>query len=373
MWLSQKKYEHEVFISHAFEDKGAIADELNARLKNSKVKTWYSGDQLVTGEDLHELIEEAIGQSRFGIIVFSKTFITKDWAKRELNWLESREKDGSKVILPIRHEISIEELAAFSPRIASRVCFDGAKGIDYLVEKVSGEIKRVRTVAIQRKRRRILLTSILAFIAILITGFVSYKIITHKPTAEQINIAIEKRISDLQTIVTNRYVRDLKANGTPIRESQIDSIKKTYNSFKSYFRNEYEFYDGYTTVRGRKKVEDRIGRDVVLMADEPRYGFNSANLYWASLPMGDGFRNAGYSLINNEEVDFTWKGEKTPTGYSVQVHYVNELRFINISFTFPPQSTGIKRHEMTLLGLPSSEIYLFEVGPDDEWHLTKIE
>lgn len=60
--------------------------------------------------------------SKFGIVVFSKSFLKrKKWTEYELSGLFAREKDGRKVILPIWHDISREDLIAYGPAFADRL------------------------------------------------------------------------------------------------------------------------------------------------------------------------------------------------------------------------------------------------------------
>src|SRR5689334_17655433 len=104
MWFIGKSYAHEVFISHAVEDKGSIADELHQRLVAGNIRVWYSGKNLISGKDISPLIYTALHNSRFGAMVFSPNFFASDWTVKELNWFEAQEKrEKEDLILPILH------------------------------------------------------------------------------------------------------------------------------------------------------------------------------------------------------------------------------------------------------------------------------
>ena len=59
---------------------------------------------------------------RYGIVVFSKAFLNKKkWTEHELNALFAKEEPSKKVILPIWHGISREDLIQYSPAFADRL------------------------------------------------------------------------------------------------------------------------------------------------------------------------------------------------------------------------------------------------------------
>ena len=112
--------EHDVFISHATEDKESFVNELVEELKKRNVKVWVDDLKIKWGDPLRKSIDEGLKKSRFGIVVISKHFIAKGWTQYELDGLFEKEMSEGKVILPIWHEITKKEVQAFSPTIAGR-------------------------------------------------------------------------------------------------------------------------------------------------------------------------------------------------------------------------------------------------------------
>ena len=112
--------EHDVFISHATEDKESFVNELVEELKKRNVKVWVDDLKIKWGDPLRKSIDEGLKKSRFGIVVISKHFIAKGWTQYELDGLFEKEMSGGKVILPIWHEITKKEVQAFSPTLAGR-------------------------------------------------------------------------------------------------------------------------------------------------------------------------------------------------------------------------------------------------------------
>lgn len=111
----------DVFLSHATEDKDFV-DPLAKALKGAGISVWYDKDSMSWGDDLRTSIDRGLANSRYGIVVFSKAFLEKKhWTVHELNGLFARERLGKKVILPIWHNISAEDLLAYSPAFADRL------------------------------------------------------------------------------------------------------------------------------------------------------------------------------------------------------------------------------------------------------------
>lgn len=110
----------DVFICHASEDKSFV-DSLADELRKAGMEVWYDAFQLGWGDDLRSAIDNGLKNSLFGIVVFSKSFLLgKKWTEYELNGLFAREEKGKKVILPLWHKITRDDIAQYSPSLADR-------------------------------------------------------------------------------------------------------------------------------------------------------------------------------------------------------------------------------------------------------------
>ena len=85
---------------------------------------WYDESTLRVGDSLREKIDQGLANSRFGVVVLSRHFFGKEWPKKELNGLFSREEEGDTRILPIWHEISKDEVVRHSPMLADKVALN---------------------------------------------------------------------------------------------------------------------------------------------------------------------------------------------------------------------------------------------------------
>lgn len=119
---SVKKYDF--FISHASEDKEDIVRSLADALKNNGFEVWYDEFELKIGDSLRRKIDSGLINSRFGIVIISPSFIKKNWTEYELNGMVAREMNGHKVILPIWHKVSKDEVLKFSPTLADKMALN---------------------------------------------------------------------------------------------------------------------------------------------------------------------------------------------------------------------------------------------------------
>ena len=131
----------DVFISHASEDKEAFVRDLAETLTTKGLKVWYDEFTLTLGDSLRRSIDQGLANSRFGIVVLSHSFFSKEWPQRELDGLVAREISSGKLILPIWHEVSKEDVASFSPILADRLAVTSDKGMEQVVKEILTAIK----------------------------------------------------------------------------------------------------------------------------------------------------------------------------------------------------------------------------------------
>lgn len=134
---SNKSYD--VFVSHASEDKVGFVRPFVETLKSKGVAVWYDEFELQVGDSLRRSIENGLKNSKYGIVVLSEAFFKKEWPQRELDGLFAREVNGEKVILPIWHKISKNEVMGFSPIIADMLAINTT---DFTIEEIAEQIAK---------------------------------------------------------------------------------------------------------------------------------------------------------------------------------------------------------------------------------------
>lgn len=128
---------YDVFISHASEDKAAIAEPLYRALVAANLRVWFDGATLKLGDPLRGKIDEGLARCRYGVVILSPHFLRKEWPQAELEGLMARETvSGKKAILPIWHEITVQDLVKAAPMLAGRLACRSSEGLDAMVRKI---------------------------------------------------------------------------------------------------------------------------------------------------------------------------------------------------------------------------------------------
>lgn len=130
------KYDWDVFISYASEDKASIVAPLASALDAAGLRVWYDEHALTLGDSLQRKIDNGLSKSRYGAVVLSPFFFAKDWPSRELDGMAALEVDGRKVILPIWHNIDADSVRTFSPMLAGRVGVSTRRGLETVVSEI---------------------------------------------------------------------------------------------------------------------------------------------------------------------------------------------------------------------------------------------
>lgn len=117
---------YDAFISHASEDKEGVARPLAEALIGRGYAIWYDELQLKVGDSLRRSIDRGLARSRFGIVVLSPSFFAKQWPQYELDGLVAREMTGGKVVLPLWHKVTKDEVLGYSPSLADKVALNTA-------------------------------------------------------------------------------------------------------------------------------------------------------------------------------------------------------------------------------------------------------
>lgn len=137
----------DIFISHANEDKDDIARPLAEALRRRGFVVWYDEYVLRLGDSLRQVIDKGLSSSRFGVVILSPSFFSKEWPQRELNGLLARETaNGSKVLLPVWHRITFEEVVQFSPLLADKFAVSTTRGLDVVVQQILDVLELERPV-----------------------------------------------------------------------------------------------------------------------------------------------------------------------------------------------------------------------------------
>lgn len=109
----------DIFLCHAWDDRGSSAKELSDYLEAQGVTVWFSEKDILLGSPLLREIDKGLARSRVGIVLVTPAFLKRiegsGIADKELSVLLARD-----LLVPIVHGTTYEALREVSPMLASR-------------------------------------------------------------------------------------------------------------------------------------------------------------------------------------------------------------------------------------------------------------
>mgnify|MGYP005817212659 CR=1 FL=1 len=132
--------DYDIFISHASEDKDNFVRPLAEALAAEGIKVWYDEFALKVGDSLRRSIDQGLLKSKYGTVVLSSSFFSKNWTQYELDAMVAKEMEGHKMILPIWHKVSKTEVLNFSPALADKVALNSSLNS---IEEIAGQLIEV--------------------------------------------------------------------------------------------------------------------------------------------------------------------------------------------------------------------------------------
>jgi recombination protein RecA len=142
----------DLFISHASEDKATVARPLADLLARLGLRVWYDEFSLSLGDSLRRKIDHGLAESRFGLVILSKSFFAKEWPQRELDGLVAREIEGSKVILPLWHGVTRADVSRFSPPLADKLAANTDLGLEAIAAQIAEAVREAVDLVPESKR-----------------------------------------------------------------------------------------------------------------------------------------------------------------------------------------------------------------------------
>lgn len=138
--IKKEKYQYDVFLSHASEDKDDVARPLAILLQDRGLRVWYDEFELRIGDNLVSKLNAGTNESRFGIIILSYSFFEKRWTNHELNMLELLWVTEDRMLFPVWHNIGEEEIRAYRASLANII---GRRTEALAIEDIAAEIHEV--------------------------------------------------------------------------------------------------------------------------------------------------------------------------------------------------------------------------------------
>lgn len=128
------------FISHDSRDKDPFVNSLAINLIRKYCPVWYDDFSLKIGDSLSESIRKGLKDINYCIIVVSNNFINNTgWGKHEFETILTREiHENKRVILPIWHNVTEEDVYNFCPILLDRLALNTSKeSIEIIASKIA--------------------------------------------------------------------------------------------------------------------------------------------------------------------------------------------------------------------------------------------
>ena len=105
---------------------------------------WYDEYSLKVGDSLRACIEQGLKEAKKCVVVLSPNFLSNEgWGKAEFDSIFTRQiLEKSNVILPIWHNVGVQEVYEYSPRLADKVGLNSLLGVPELARRLSNVIKQ---------------------------------------------------------------------------------------------------------------------------------------------------------------------------------------------------------------------------------------
>lgn len=121
--LQKNRKQYDVFISHASADKLDYVDELYMAIRKLGISIFYDSEVISWGDKWKDIILNGTESSEFAIIVISENFFDREWTEKELlEFLNRQNESGQKIILPLLHNITVDNLKEKYPDIGDIQC-----------------------------------------------------------------------------------------------------------------------------------------------------------------------------------------------------------------------------------------------------------
>ncbi|MEB3150053.1 MAG: toll/interleukin-1 receptor domain-containing protein [Sphaerospermopsis sp.] len=146
---------HDIFLSHASEDKEQFVDILYKKLTQAQYKVWYDKEEIKWGDKLDEKIYEGLRASQYGIVVISHNYFA---AHKIWTFLEFKHILAANNILPILHGIDMQTIELEYPEVYKRIkdwlAISSEQGVDYIVKEANKKIGKntIDNIKIQQRK-----------------------------------------------------------------------------------------------------------------------------------------------------------------------------------------------------------------------------
>jgi hypothetical protein len=130
----------DVFLCHAWDDRGGSAKDLHDVLEARGVSVWFSEKDIALGSSLLRAIDNGLRISRIGIVLATpallKSLEGQGIADKELSALLASDR-----VIPVAHETTFDAVRDVSPLLAARSGLTSAGSLDDIAAKIADAVR----------------------------------------------------------------------------------------------------------------------------------------------------------------------------------------------------------------------------------------
>ena len=115
--------------------KRRLPKPLAKALQQAGLKVWYDKFALKLGTVCGVRLS-AGSESKYGVVILSPAFFAKKWTQKELDWLATRELHSEKIILPVWHQVTYDDVLRFSPDLADKLAVSTSEGLAHVIQQI---------------------------------------------------------------------------------------------------------------------------------------------------------------------------------------------------------------------------------------------
>ena len=130
-----RRHLYDVFITHSYEDHSEFVHELVLGLKKNGFRVWYLSAELKLKTSVTTSITNALKRSRYGIVMLSPQYLSKNWAMKELGTLLVDGKIQNRILL-VLCQVPVKILKEKKSPLADKYTISSRRGINQVLSKL---------------------------------------------------------------------------------------------------------------------------------------------------------------------------------------------------------------------------------------------
>jgi len=137
--IPEEQFVYDIFICYPSPLKKIVAEPLNNALQQVGLKTWFDKSEIGWGDEFLRRIQDGLLQSRYAVVIIGTDSAGRYYQKQEIQSLQKLESSRKTKVLPLLHEVSIEQFTDDFPFLSNKL----ALSTDLSFDKLAANAKQI--------------------------------------------------------------------------------------------------------------------------------------------------------------------------------------------------------------------------------------